>query len=815
MGLRPQKVGGMSGSIPAAPGRIFISYRRVDTAYPAGWLYDRLADRYGAGQVFKDVDSIELGDNFVEVITRAVGSCDVLLALIGPQWLTLADEHGRRRLDSQDDFVRLEIETALTRRVLVIPILVDGAKMPRAEELPDSLIELVRRQALELSPARFAFDTSRLLRVLDNTLGELQAQREPEQKARGAAADERSEPTIVASRVEPPAGGSEHRNRTRMVARVRTFWVHGVLEQSLHQIARLELGLETRPEAVPHPWELLVRPPDQTPRALPSGVGITAVFDQLGQALLILGAPGAGKTTLLLELARDLLDRADRDPTHPIPVVFNLSSWAVQRQPLDRWLVEELHDRYDVPRAIGRAWVSNEQVLPLLDGLDEVTRTHRAACVEAINGFRDQHGLLPIAVCSRVADYQELRAQLRLQQAILVQPLTRRQVTAYLKGAGRPLAGVRAALREDPQVWDLLESPLLLGVVSLAYKGMPASAVRAMGSAEDRRRHLFAAYVARMLERRVRPKSSTPAQTLRWLTWLAWTMRAHDQSVFYLEQLQPDWLPSRRQQWLVTTGLAAILGTVVAIIMSIGGVIYAGIILGLIVGVFAVGRTIRPVERLRWSRSGYLKRMLRRAGWGLAVGALVGLAFELSDWLNFSNLPGEHHSVVTTFDQMVGWGTPCALIAGVIGGFLAPEISPRQIVPNEGIRRSARRVLLIAALWVSIALLSAMTTTTNSPDPNPPGGLLLFGLFLIDFLPFLVPVMLWVGGRAVLQHLVLRLLLVRGGAAPWGYVSFLDEATDRLFLRRVGGGYVFVHRLLLEYLADNATGHMRIPKALA
>ena len=90
----------MAGSIPAAPGRIFISYRREDTAYPAGWLYDRLADRYG-GQVFKDVDSIELGDNFVEVISGAVGSCDVLLALIGPQWLAIADDHGHRRLTTR------------------------------------------------------------------------------------------------------------------------------------------------------------------------------------------------------------------------------------------------------------------------------------------------------------------------------------------------------------------------------------------------------------------------------------------------------------------------------------------------------------------------------------------------------------------------------------------------------------------------------------------------------------------------------------------------------------------------------------------
>jgi hypothetical protein len=173
-------VGLVADSAAPSPGRIFISYRREETAYPAGWLYDRLADRYGGGQIFKDVDSIELGDDFVEVITRAVGYCDVLLALIGKQWVTSIDEDGRRRLDDPDDFVRLEIEAALTRSVRVTPVRVDGARMPRPNELPPSLAMLVRRQALELSPARFDFDTNRLLKVLDKTLAEMRTAQDAE-----------------------------------------------------------------------------------------------------------------------------------------------------------------------------------------------------------------------------------------------------------------------------------------------------------------------------------------------------------------------------------------------------------------------------------------------------------------------------------------------------------------------------------------------------------------------------------------------------------------------------------------------------------
>jgi glycerophosphoryl diester phosphodiesterase len=163
----------MTDTASGSTGRIFISYRRQDSAYPAGWLYDRLVERFGPDQIFKDIDSIELGDDFVDTITSAVGSCDVVLALIGKKWATI--KSGReRRLDDPNDFVRLEIEAALQRNVLLIPILVDGALMPRADDLPPSVAPMVRRQALELSPNRFRSDTDTLLGVLERTLADLQ-----------------------------------------------------------------------------------------------------------------------------------------------------------------------------------------------------------------------------------------------------------------------------------------------------------------------------------------------------------------------------------------------------------------------------------------------------------------------------------------------------------------------------------------------------------------------------------------------------------------------------------------------------------------
>jgi TIR domain len=184
---------------PPGASRIFISYRRQDTAYAAGWLYDRLAERFGRAQVFKDVDAIELGDDFVEVITNAVASTDVLLALIGNKWLTIADEEGVPRLEDPHDFVRLEIEAACTRKVLLIPILVDGATMPSAEQLPPSMAALSRRQALELSPSRFQSDTSRLIRVLEAALGEAGTTVDDELEAPGAPSWLRQPRVLIAA----------------------------------------------------------------------------------------------------------------------------------------------------------------------------------------------------------------------------------------------------------------------------------------------------------------------------------------------------------------------------------------------------------------------------------------------------------------------------------------------------------------------------------------------------------------------------------------------------------------------------------------
>ena len=547
------------------------------------------------------------------------------------------------------------------------------------------------------------------------------------------------------------------RHRRAMIEKVWAIWITGVLQPSLPQDILLELGLTERPAMVTRALDLYAQRPDLADQVQAPGTRLVDVFDRLDRALLILGAPGAGKTTLLLTLARDLLIRAAQDPEQPIPVVFLLSSWAEQRRSLAEWLMDALNEQYDIPRKIAQAWVESDHVLPLLDGLDEVVPEHRAACVEAINAFRQYRGLLPIVVCSRVVDYEVIGTRLRLQGALVVQPLTHEQIDIYLAQIGQPLATVRQMLRDDPLLWELLDTPLMLTIMTLAYAGQSAEALCMRGTLVERRQSLFAAYVNRMFQRRSAVTRYTRPQTERWLAWLAWQMTQHSQTVFYLERMQQNWLPPG-QRWLPIKGILWGVG--------LGGGLGAGTSYGLDIGLLA----------------------------GLCTGASVGLG---SHWSGYTrgivNVETVHWSwsAVRSHRKLLFW-----LLVGCLGnalgfgaryglgfGLSRGEIKT-QTTPNEGIHRSARMALGVGLGGGLFARLGGLWVY------GPVYGLVSGLLGGLEY-----------GGMTCLQHLVIRLLLVRNGSTPWRYVDFLDYAAERLFLRKVGGGYIFIHRLLQEYFA--------------
>lgn len=142
----------------STPGTIFINYRKDDSSWNALALYNELQKYFAREQIFKDFNTILPGDDFVISIENALRKCDVLIVVIGKSWLDAKDSSGKRRLDDRDDFVRLEIATALSRNIQVIPVLFDGAPMPKPEELPDDLKSLYRRQFIEIDSKRFDND---------------------------------------------------------------------------------------------------------------------------------------------------------------------------------------------------------------------------------------------------------------------------------------------------------------------------------------------------------------------------------------------------------------------------------------------------------------------------------------------------------------------------------------------------------------------------------------------------------------------------------------------------------------------------------
>jgi hypothetical protein len=515
------------------------------------------------------------------------------------------------------------------------------------------------------------------------------------------------------AREHPPALAQERarRNRRRMLARVRETWVEGVLEASLQGAALQALSLEASPDAVPDPWEGAVRAALGTPsappatRRFPPGTSVVEVFDLYDGELLLLGEPGAGKTTLLLVLARELLARAEQDETLPIPVVLPLSTWAERRSPLEQWLVDELVARYDVPRAVAAAWVADEQVLPLLDGLDEVGAGHREGCVGAINAYRESRraGLVSLAVSCRAADYQELPTRLRLRGAVLLRPLSPAQVDAYLASGGRALASLRVALAESPALLELATSPLMLRLVTQTYAGAPAGvepAERATPEGVDpgepatglsgadpasRRAALFSAYVERMFAREQHAPRFPRASTVRWLSWLARSMGRHSQTVFYLERLQPDWLatPAGRRRYTFVDrlafglGLGAFVGAVGALVGALPdspspilaaagsrGLLFDGLLFGLpaavIAGLFGEGGGhASPSRGARLSFWYVVRRGI--LGWlcvGLIAGVVLGLATASTGGQVFREIE----------QLLVQLGVPPEVAAGLLGG---------------------------------------------------------------------------------------------------------------------------------------------------
>src|SRR5262249_38519882 len=161
------------------------------------------------------------------------------------------------------------------------------------------------------------------------------------------------------------------------------------------------------------------------------------------------------------------------DSKHPLPIILNLSSWAIKRLSLQDWISEQLIQDYDIPPSMSKEWVQAGVILPLLDGLDEMDKSDRPACIVAINTYHLEYLHPPPVVCSRQHEYKTASTQelLALHDAVVVQPLTKEQVDTSLSQAGQPLADFHKALKQDQALEELARTPLMLGIMMRTYQG--------------------------------------------------------------------------------------------------------------------------------------------------------------------------------------------------------------------------------------------------------------------------------------------------------------------------------------------------------
>lgn len=621
-------------------------------------------------------------------------------------------------------------------------------------------------------------------------------------------------------------------NRAALIRIVRRNWINGdgerpgVLEDALRD-AQFNIDIKTAPEKVDqsqgYKANTLIKPAvtvrrgDRTPLPIDSTPDALAkAFYDNDKQLLILGDPGSGKTVLLLQLAQRLLDDAAADKMKAVPVVISLSSWAIKRQRIEEWIVDELQRvGYGVSKNQAKEWVNTDSLVYLLDGLDEVAEDHRADCLTALNAFITPER--QVVVCSRSEEYAALTRQLNVHNAVEVQPFQPGQFEAYLRQFipyQETVDSLLQALRADADVWAEVQKPLFVNILISTYRdGKTFDVASAQGDTLARvRLQVIEPYVTRQLQNVANAPLSN-ANMRRYLGWLGWEMQRQDLATFYVEEIQREWLSTSVGRKLFAP-LLFVLGTLFSILilllfgvrsaLALSG---AGTLAGGLAAAFAslVNKTdsrARPTMNINKLRSAFTGESALKIGrtWRIVFGVTMILSFTLS---LRETLLGIVIGLVSgiLFSQFIFiWLAD--MFARLFGGTLAMFFEEWTIresrVPNEGFRHAlASGILAPLVIYGFYQILNGIFDAAER--------LLGSTRSTLDF-QFLVPIGVWAisllfGLSMVFNHIVLRVLLYREGSVPLRFDKLLYHARDRRLMRQVGGGFIFIHRYVLEYFA--------------
>jgi hypothetical protein len=686
----------------------------------------------------------------------------------------------------------------------------------------------------------------------------------------------------------------------RLLNFVEEHWIRGILEQQ-NPSGLLEIGKTQRSDVINDPFEGIVEYASQQRETVGAEDSLLEIYQRVQKRLLLLGQPGSGKTTLLLQLGKELVGLAHRDPALPVPVVFSLSRWADPTQSFRDWLQSQLSDLYNVPRKLSGGWLDNHELILLLDGLDEVAAELRSECVQSINRYLDEVGVCGIVISSRIDEYTELPDRLRVAGALHLQPLTNAQIDGYLAAGGARLSSLRTMLEQNESLRTLAQSPLLLNIMSQVYDSAGNDSVaNSKSDPQSQTADLFERFIERMFLRRGRAKPAFErAETEAGLKWLAQKMRESGSSLFLLEWIQPTWL-TRGQQAIYCVLISAVLAlcfgatlgvywwgtsqisadTAIAIQhglwwwptalcfpwfltacavdrflpnqaargdwnlgkhaaqITIKTVIYMAMWLLLMLVPWAMAPAALQTQWMHLLLSGAVASLLlsaagshhrtmqeihpaeavtfswRRAAlsapWGVIAGALLWLLFR-AVWTEEPQI----RFVFSNSEQNQGF-TYMLVCLGVIGGISGAIIGAikRAMLktrrhPNQGIVNSRRNAVLIgcsSGVVLTAAVLGLMELQDLTGTQRTQFQLVLFSLG-IGWAVVATAGSLF-GGFDFIKHSAMRAILKATRSVPSPLERFLGYACELNFLKPVGGGFLFWHRLLLEHFADRQMNNL-------
>jgi len=519
-------------------------------------------------------------------------------------------------------------------------------------------------------------------------------------------------------------------------------------------------------------------------RPQPVGTTIVQVYDmkETRGDFLILGAPGAGKSTLLLILAVALRTRAEQDPLSPMPIIVSLSSWSKKTRSFEEWFVEETSQRYNMPSKLIERWLHVGQLLPLLDGLDEVPSSTYDACIQAINTFRkNSTSFIPLVVCSRSRVEFEQSPRLPLHNVVIILPLEDLQIREYCKAAG-----IGWVLHNNPELRELVKLPLMLHILTLAYQNTSARIAPQKETPEKLRQEIFDRYLQHVLAQRQRSSSWSTTQTKHWLAWIARYAQKDNMSVFSLENFTPTWLPETQRapyRWIVRL-------IFIAAFALVNGLFAYQFSHEYILFVQPPHCPPNPygycppnwwTDDIVGNLFKFLIDWLARTPVGMVCCVIIGALFGLSltKEVDLSNL--RRANTFTRLWEGKSWSWK--------------DLRKKNWEDWKDLTKKVGELILMYVFFFSIFFFVGFVLGTffNGSLTSH----FIIGLLIAAFLWIMPSLMIY------FASLTLRFLFWSSECLPWNIVAYLDECVLYTLLYKENNQYRFIHNLFRDYLASH------------